>query len=207
MLRRAASGEAAWLRAVSILLVTTSRPSPSMSIPTRKFAFIFPMASGHINPSLPVARALVEEGHEVSYLCREQMKEAIEDTGANFHSEVEALPEMYEGRNVDLFGCLTDLQKEYGLESETLFVAMFKLREIMQELMLPGILRWLRKVKADVVVICPLMNKEACWGAQLLGIPCVGILTTAGPGSLRSATVEWLGNMGYTPERCLEESA
>ncbi|CAE7782770.1 yojK, partial [Symbiodinium microadriaticum] len=176
-----------------------------MVTPARKFGFIFPMASGHINPSLPVARTLVEEGQEVHYLCREQMKDAIEDTGATFHSEIEALPEMYEGRNVDIFGCLSDLQKEYGLEEDPLFVAMFKIREIMQEMMLPGILRWLEKVGVDVVVICPLMNKEACWAAQILGIPCVGILRTAGPGSLRLATLEWLEKMGYTTERCLKE--
>eukprot|EP00437_Effrenium_voratum_P013875 CAMPEP_0181450790 /NCGR_PEP_ID=MMETSP1110-20121109/28356_1 /TAXON_ID=174948 /ORGANISM="Symbiodinium sp., Strain CCMP421" /LENGTH=518 /DNA_ID=CAMNT_0023575019 /DNA_START=57 /DNA_END=1613 /DNA_ORIENTATION=- len=176
-----------------------------MVTPARKFGFIFPMASGHINPSLPVARTLVEEGQEVHYLCREQMKDAIEDTGATFHSEIEALPEMYEGRNVDIFGCLSDLQKEYGLEEDPLFVAMFKIREIMQEMMLPGILRWLEKVGVDVVVLCPLMNKEACWAAQILGIPCVGIMTTAGPGSLRLATLEWLEKMGYTTERCLKE--
>ena len=29
-----------------------------------RFAFVFPMASGHINPSLPVARGLVKLGHE-----------------------------------------------------------------------------------------------------------------------------------------------
>ncbi|CAE7740376.1 ydhE [Symbiodinium sp. CCMP2592] len=176
-----------------------------MVAPARKFGFIFPMASGHINPSLPVARTLVEEGQEVHYLCREQMKDAIEDTGATFHSEIEALPEMYEGRNVDIFGCLSDLQKEFGLDQDPLFVAMFKIREIMQEMMLPGILRWLEKVGVDVVVLCPLMNKEACWAAQILGIPCVGIMTTAGPGSLRLATLEWLEKMGYTTERCLKE--
>ena len=29
-----------------------------------RFAFVFPMASGHINPSLPIARALGRLGHE-----------------------------------------------------------------------------------------------------------------------------------------------
>ncbi|CAE7208901.1 ydhE, partial [Symbiodinium pilosum] len=171
----------------------------------RKFGFIFPMASGHLNPSLPVARALVEEGHEVNYLCREQMKEAIEDTGATYHSEVDELRELYEGRQLDIMGCLTDLQKEFGLEEDPLIIAMFKVKEIMLEMMLPGILRWLRKTGAEAVVVCPLMNKEACWAAQIIGIPCIGILTTAGPGSLRSATLDWLAKMGYTPERCLEE--
>ena len=60
---------------------------------SRSFAFIFPLASGHINPSLAIARSLVLQGHDVHYLCREQMREAIEDTGAMFHSDIETQPE------------------------------------------------------------------------------------------------------------------
>ena len=56
---------------------------------SRSFAFIFPLASGHINPSLAIARSLVQQGHDVHYLCREQMREAIQDTGAVFHSDIE----------------------------------------------------------------------------------------------------------------------
>ena len=170
----------------------------------RRFAFIFPMASGHLNPSLPVARALVEGGHQVSYLCREQMRDAIEGTGAEFHDEVLEMPEMYEGRSPDMFGALTDMQKEYGLENENLMVAMMKLKEIMSEMMLPGILRWLKRLKAQVVVCCPLMNRDACLATEILKIPCVGLLTTAGPGSMASATKDFLHKMGLTVEECLE---
>lgn len=145
-----------------------------------RFGFIFPMASGHINPSLPIARALVEKGHEVHYLCREQMREAIEDTGAFFHSEISEMPELYEGRNPDIFGAIQDLQKEYGLEDESLMRAMMKPREIVGEMMLPGLLRWLRRQRIQVLLCCPLMNREAAWGAKLVDIPCVGLMTTAG---------------------------
>ena len=87
-----------------------------------RFAFAFGMASGHINPSLPIARALVKLGHEagrgveaapflvvypppfpppshveVHYLSREQMRAPIEDTGAHFTNELEECPELYEG--------------------------------------------------------------------------------------------------------------
>ena len=47
-------------------------------------------ASGHVNPSLPVARALVAEGHQVHYLSQKPMREAIEATGASFSSDFEA---------------------------------------------------------------------------------------------------------------------
>lgn len=170
----------------------------------RRFAFIFPMASGHLNPSLPVSRALVDGGHEVHYLCREQMREAIEGTGATFHDEVTAMPEMYEGRTPDMFGALTDVTKEYGLEDDSLMVAMCKIKEIMSEMMLPGLLRWLKSVNAQVVVCCPLLNREACWGAQITGIPCVGLMTTAGPGSMAHAMKDFLEKMGMTVEECLE---
>ena len=49
-----------------------------------KAAFVFPAASGHTNPSLPLARALVERGWDVDYLHSPQFQEAIEDTGATF---------------------------------------------------------------------------------------------------------------------------
>eukprot|EP00490_Sorites_sp_Unknown_P009257 CAMPEP_0114664414 /NCGR_PEP_ID=MMETSP0191-20121206/28783_1 /TAXON_ID=126664 /ORGANISM="Sorites sp." /LENGTH=460 /DNA_ID=CAMNT_0001906531 /DNA_START=74 /DNA_END=1456 /DNA_ORIENTATION=+ len=162
------------------------------------------MASGHLNPSLPVARALVDGGHEVHYLCREQMREAIEGTGAEFHDEVKQMPEMYEGRSPDMFGALNDVTREHGLEDEPLMVAMMKTKEIMGEMMLPGLLRWLKDVRAQVVVCCPLMNRDACLACEILGIPCVGIMTTAGPGSMALACKDFMAKMGLTVEECLE---
>jgi len=73
-----------------------------------------------------------------------------------------------------------------------------------KEMMLPGLLRWLKSVNAQVVVCCPLLNREACWGAQITGIPCVGLMTTAGPGSMAHAMKDFLEKMGMTVEECLE---
>lgn len=84
--------------------------------PTYNFAFIFPMASGHINPSLAIARRLVRQGHAVHYLSREQMREAIEDTGARFHSDIAEQPELFEDRDPSMYGALGSLQEEHGLK-------------------------------------------------------------------------------------------
>ena len=57
-----------------------ARPSIASGPPPRHFArrpgdnlpvkaFIFPMASGHINPSFPVARELISSGHKALCLC------------------------------------------------------------------------------------------------------------------------------------------
>jgi len=40
--------------------------------------------SGHINPTLPLAKTLVSRGHLIDYICSEQFKETIEYTGATF---------------------------------------------------------------------------------------------------------------------------
>lgn len=40
--------------------------------------------SGHVNPTLPLAKELVERGHDVSYILTNQWKDRIEETGAVF---------------------------------------------------------------------------------------------------------------------------
>lgn len=40
--------------------------------------------SGHVNPTLPLAKELVERGHNVSYILTNQWKDRIEETGAVF---------------------------------------------------------------------------------------------------------------------------
>merc|ERR1719401_1304524 len=99
-----------------------------------RFAFVFPLASGHINPSLPVSRSLVEAGHEVHYVCREQMREAIEGTGAALHLDTEIETELFEGRDADIFGALGSLKREHGLENEGGMVTRMKLRNVALEL-------------------------------------------------------------------------
>ena len=40
--------------------------------------------SGHVNPTLPLAEALVNRGHRIDYICSEQFRQKIESTGAEF---------------------------------------------------------------------------------------------------------------------------
>ena len=40
--------------------------------------------SGHVNPTLPLAERLVKRGHSVDYICTEQFRQKIENTGASF---------------------------------------------------------------------------------------------------------------------------
>jgi len=71
----------------------TGAEAPASAPASQKFTigFVFPMLSGHINPSLAVARSLVADGHAVHYVAREQMRKAIEDTGAVLHIDAEVV--------------------------------------------------------------------------------------------------------------------
>lgn len=41
--------------------------------------------SGHVNPTLNLAKELIEKGHKVTYLITPQWKKKVEKTGASFH--------------------------------------------------------------------------------------------------------------------------
>jgi len=166
----------------------------------RSFAFVFGQASGHINPSLPVARTLVNWGHEVHFLTRPQMREAVEGTGAKFHSDLDWLSELYEDREPDIYGAFEALKHENGIPEDPFCNMICKLRTIANELMVPGMLRWLQSIRADAVMYCPMLNAEAVYGAELLGLESVGLLTTAGPGSLERSFEEFMAACGQTVE-------
>mmetsp|Transcript_20083 Transcript_20083/g.60123 ORF Transcript_20083/g.60123 Transcript_20083/m.60123 type:complete len:529 (-) Transcript_20083:254-1840(-) len=148
----------------------------------RRVLFCFPAASGHLNPSLPLARCVVEAGHQAQYLCSEPMRGAIEDTGASFHAVESAMPELYSSRQADLIGAMGSLQEEHGV-TDGFFITWQKFSAMHLELQLPGMLRVLQHWAPDVVVYDPVLCAYAAVGASLLKIPSVALLTFAGPGA------------------------
>ena len=55
-----------------------------------RFLFATVPAAGHVNPAVPVARALVSRGHEVRWLTGSAFAELVGSTGAQFEPLVEA---------------------------------------------------------------------------------------------------------------------
>mmetsp|Transcript_52003 Transcript_52003/g.161125 ORF Transcript_52003/g.161125 Transcript_52003/m.161125 type:complete len:537 (-) Transcript_52003:159-1769(-) len=157
----------------------------SATTPARRFAFIFPMASGHMNPSFPLARSLVERGHEVHYLSFEPMRAAVEDTGAVYHSSVEHLTELFVDPKLGVMETMARMMQEHGLEFSLLNMSL--VNDISLERKLPGTLRFLRRIDAHAIVYCPLISREAAVAARLLRIPFASLLTTAGPGSVTTS--------------------
>ncbi|CAJ1426196.1 unnamed protein product, partial [Effrenium voratum] len=137
----------------------------------------------------------------VHYLSREQMRSAIEDTGAKFWNELEVESELYENREEDLMGVATSaLKKEQGLENESMLAGFMKLSCYSLELQLPGCIRWLQQLQPDAVAYCPLLCQDAAYAAEFLKLPKVAILTTAGPGSMAFTMQAFLDMSGSTAE-------
>jgi len=164
----------------------------------QRFVFVFPSWVGHVNPSLPLARRLVALGHEVHYVCFEQVRLKIEGTGAVFHSAVACEPELYEGRGEDYVSMFKHLKAEFGVHPERIVLAIWQLRNVMLQLQLPGLLRLLRHLGPSAVVSCPLSSPEGACAATVLGIPSVALNTFAGPGALKGAIATCLQTEGIT---------
>ncbi|CAE7728835.1 ydhE [Symbiodinium sp. CCMP2456] len=142
------------------------------------------MATGHLNPSLPLARSLIQLGHEVHYLSREAVRAAIEKTGASFTDAAEEQVELYENREQDIMGAFRTVAREHGMEDAPMMVGITTISPIHLELQLPGTIRWLQRLQPHVVLFCPMMNAEAVYAAKTLQIPSVGLWTFAGPGGM-----------------------
>jgi len=171
-----------------VKLVISHTSLARMATTSKKcFVFVFPEAAGHVNPSLAVARALVNLGHEVHYLCCEQFRQAIEDTGATLHADSDVLTSLYEGRGKSTGEVLTALRQEHGLEQESYVESFFKLGYIQNELKIPDLLHFLQELRANAIVYCASNSCEAAWAAKILDLPSVALLSLPGPGSLPGA--------------------
>ncbi|CAK0830624.1 unnamed protein product [Prorocentrum cordatum] len=145
---------------------------------------------GHLNPTLPVVKALVSLGHEVHYICFETMRAKIESAGAKFHSCEDIQPELYARRSLAPggIGACNAIMGELGLDTSSV-LSMLMTLNLSLEKELPGTLRFFKDIRPDVVVYDPLVFcRYAAHGAAVMGIPAVGLLTLAGPGAMRLHT-------------------
>lgn len=192
----------AGLFSAAVLGIGCCRP-PAVWLLAMRFGFCFPAATGHLNPSLPVASALKGLGHEVHYLCRTEMREVIERTGASFWAVEDEQLELYEGREKDIMGCFRAVAMELGTTEEPMMVSLLKTAPRHLELQMPGTIRWMQRLNVEVVMFCPFMNPEAALAAKYLEIPSVGLWTFAGPGSMLGIVDSFLMQTGLEPVEVL----
>jgi len=150
-----------------------------MSTMAKRAVFVMPSASGHVNPSLPVARRLVSLGWSVTYVGRPQYRDAIEDTGATFFDWVEVAGSA--GTVASIMAVLSEYDDPGALMWGHNFGSIVTLR------LLQPFIEWFRECDPTAVVYCPVLCVVARFAAMYLKIPSVSLLTANGPGYLDAA--------------------
>jgi hypothetical protein len=127
-----------------------------------KVVFVEMPASGHVNPTLPIAQELVRRGEQVIYYCDDEFRDRIEQAGATFRPYPT--------------GCLTS--RDIALATQTgdlLRVPGVILRAT--HTLQPFMVDELSRLQPDLLVL----DSNALWGhmaAKQLGLPTVSLMTT-----------------------------
>jgi len=119
---------------------------------------------GHINPSLPLADALVSRSHRIAYFTTEKYRKAVETTGAEVHLYPQIEDDYFERRGL------------HGGRAHRVALQLLQTTEAV----LPHLLKTTVKLDPDYVLydgMCP-------WGyfvARILGLPAVVSLALMPP--------------------------
>ena len=74
--------------------------------------------TGHVNPGLPIARKLIERGHNVVWYCGKRFKEKIESTGARFAQIENALD--YDEKDMEAY--FPGIKQAQGIQSQKYYI-------------------------------------------------------------------------------------
>ncbi|MFT4144183.1 MAG: glycosyltransferase [Mobilitalea sp.] len=122
-----------------------------------KILFVNANLNGHINPTLPLVKELVERGNQVDYFCSKQFKEKINLTGAEFLNYSKELEEFL------LFYRPTDKHPFYMLMEYILLYT---------EAALPFVMGLIRKKSYDMI-ICDSLFGGPTFLKHIIKIPVV----------------------------------
>jgi len=172
----------------------------------KSFIFFFPILPGHINPTFPVAKALMAKGHKVTYVCRDIMRPAIEGIGATLVLDSEICPTMMDGNELDAigFGVADSLKAKFGVDKLGWMKAWGGVEFSQLVMQLEDLPKWLKEQNPSAVFYCPMICPCGGFAAKLAGIPAFSLTTTAGPGSLKPAYGALLAMDGQTPEELFQ---
>jgi MGT family glycosyltransferase len=116
-----------------------------------RFAFVVPPLVGHVNPTLSVARALVERGHEVAWIGHAEIIGKLLPTGATLHA-------LDSGSDPWYAPALERSRRARGLESLQI---LWELLVPLARAMRPGVAAAIDALRPDVLVV----DQQAIGGA------------------------------------------
>jgi len=144
---------------------------------------------GHIAPSTPIVRKLIERGHEVVWITGRQYREKVKATGARFHP----LPKQSDPNGMEVYDFYPELRELKGLAQIKFWIKHVCLDACSRDI--EAIDTILRGFPADVLVGDP-MAFALAFRSQMGGPPnaCISLL----PLSLPSRdTAPW--GLGFLP--------
>lgn len=136
---------------------------------SRRFLFVVPPLSGHVNPTISVAEALARRGHRVAWVGHPHRVKPLLPEGA------ELFP-LDDGASNDVFSSVLERSKVRGLES-----LQFLWQDFLVPLarnMFPGVQRAIDAFSPDVVAV----DHQAIGGALAVrraGVPWATLCTTS----------------------------
>ncbi|CAK9035724.1 Uncharacterized UDP-glucosyltransferase YojK [Durusdinium trenchii] len=129
-------------------------------------------ATGHMNPTLPLARELTARNIPVTYFVNERVREVVEATGATWRALQD--PKHLTEEQLAKYVPPDAAKEDYEFPMSVLVFSASCAPQLIQEL------RAL-KPPPSVILYDPFLPIGLV-AAQELGIPCVGTVTVAGPG-------------------------
>jgi len=146
---------------------------------------------GHVAPTIPIARKLVERGHEVVWITGRAYRDKVETTNARFHP----LPKENDPNRMEVYDWQPELKKLKGLTQIKFWLKHVCVDSMVRDIEVIDTI--LTDFPADVLVGDP-MAFGLMFRSQMVGLPfaCISLL----PLSLPSRdTAPW--GMGLLPGR------
>lgn len=112
---------------------------------------------GHINPTLPLVKELVERGEEVSYFCSETFAEKVISTGANFIGSGEVMEQFY---------------KTYRPTGNHPFYSIIEYIIKTDQVMIPVVLERTKEMKFDYIVHDSILGGGKFLG-EIMNLPTI----------------------------------
>ncbi|CAK9096048.1 unnamed protein product [Durusdinium trenchii] len=142
--------------------------------------FVFPGAAGHVNPSLPIARRLVQQGYQVEYVCSEALRAPIAATGATFRDVDFVVVPRAAGDVSSAREMIVSTLQAYEDPGANAWALNFG--SLAASKLIPIFVDFLRELAPKLLVYCPVLCSYAHLAASHLKIPDVSLLTASGPG-------------------------
>lgn len=126
------------------------------------------MAEGHVNPFLPVVSHLINEGHEVVWICGREYRQKIEATGAKFVP----MPLEFDPNGTPIYEFKPELKKLKGIAQIKFYIKTWCYDAVKPTMKIIDDIR--KKFDPDLYLSDPMVYAPYL-AAEMLNRPCINL--------------------------------